>query len=285
MPDVPYPGRVRAAAVQLRATADRNANLDHAAELVGAAAADGADLVVLPEHVAVAGGPEVLAAAAEPLEGTFATWASGLARSHGIWLVAGTFPERIPGRARPANTCVVASPDGRLAAAYRKVHLFDAPVAGVRESDATEPGEEVTTVALGTVGGAQWHLGLAICFDLRFPELFLALALRGAGVVAVPSAFTAVTGPAHWETLVRARAIDAQCFVVAADQEGRLPPGMPACHGHSMIVDPWGRVLAEAGPGAGFIAADLDASVPAEARTSLPVLTARRPAVYRRSDE
>ena len=241
--------------------------------------------MVLPEHVAVAGDPDVLARAAEPVGGRFTSWASGVARGQGIWLVAGTFPEQVPGRSRPANTCIVVGPDGNVAGVYRKIHLFDAPVAGSRESDAADPGDEVVTVPLGPPGGAGWDLGLAICFDLRFPELFIALALSGAGIVAVPSAFTAATGPAHWETLVRARAIETQCFVVAADQHGEPPPGLPACHGHSMIVDPWGRVLAEAGPGDGCIVADLDPSAQSVARSALPVLTARRPGVYRRGDE
>jgi predicted amidohydrolase len=179
-----------------------------------------------------------------------------------------------------------------VAAVYRKIHLFDADVPGatVHESNGVAPGDSLSTVVLappGSAGGvATPVLGLSICYDLRFPELYRILTLRGATVVAVPAAFTAVTGPPHWEVLLRARAVENQVFVIAAGQVGRLPTGMPACHGHSMIVDPWGTVLAEmTDPVPGVIVADLDEGAQRRIRTELPVLANRRPRAYRWPDD
>lgn len=169
--------------------------------------------------------------------------------------------------------------------AYRKVHLFDVQLAEaeIRESVTFAAGDELCVSPLaGAAAAAAAVLGLSICYDLRFPELFRALTLRGATVVAVPSAFTAATGPAHWELLLRARATENQVYVIGAGQVGRLPPGMPVCHGHSMIVDPWGEVIAErteASPG--VVVVDLDFARLARIRAELPVLAHRRPDAYR----
>ena len=268
---------MRAAAIQMSSNADKQRNLDSAERLVRAAAADGATLVVLPEKFNVLGTRDDLLAGAEPLDGPTLAWARALARELAIDLVAGSIPERRDGRERLSNTSVHIGPDGRDRGVYRKIHMFDVVVGGreYRESETEEPGEEIVTSAAGGV-----ELGLTVCYDLRFPELFRILAVRGARVVALPAAFTTVTGAAHWDTLVRARAIENQSFVVAADQVGAHPGGMES-YGASQVVDPWGEVLARVEGGEGFAAADLDLTRQDEVRASLPSLANRVPAAYR----
>ena len=278
---------MRVAAIQTTAGDDRAANLAAAGVLVDEAAGDGARLVVLPEYFSVAGTPQLLTAAAESLDGPTVTWASQIAARHRIHLVAGSFPERPRlGDDRLSNTSCLVGPDGAVLAVYRKIHLFDVALRGVafRESDTIAPGGDVVVAPL--TGAAPGHdapvLGMSLCYDVRFPELYRMLALDGATVVVVPSAFTAATGPAHWELLLRARAVDDQVFVIGAGQVGELPAGMPRCHGHSMVVDPWGVVLAErAGPSPGCVVADLDLDGLTEVRERLPVLANRQPAAYR----
>lgn len=269
---------VRAAAIQLNSGGDPALNLAAADEHVRAAAADGAELVVLPERWPVLGTAEQMSAGVQPLDGPAVSWARDVARELGIDLVAGSVAERVDGRERGANTCVHVSPDGAIAAVYRKIHMFDAEVegAGYRESDAEEPGEEIVTSTLAS--GVP--LGLAVCYDLRFPELFRILAVRGALVVTLPSAFTLATTREHWETLLRARAIENQCFVVAANQVGADGAGRRS-GGRSAIVDPWGIVLATAPDAPGHVVADLDLERLAEVRSSLPSLANRRPSAYR----
>jgi predicted amidohydrolase len=268
-----------AAAVQLESTADREHNLESAERLVRTAAADGAELVVLPERLDIRGATSDYLAGAEPLEGRPVSWARGLARELGIDLVAGSIAERREGRERVANTSVHAGPDGELKAVYRKIHMFDVEVGGVeyRESEHSEPANEiVVSETAGAVG-----LGLTVCYDLRFPELYRILALRGARIVTVPANFTRVTGEAHWEILLRARAIENQVFVIAPGQ-GNLPGPEGDSYGNSMIVDPWGEVLARAPQeGASFIAADLDLTRQDEIREKLPSLANRAEAAYR----
>ena len=286
---------MRVAAVQTTAGEDRSTNLTVAAGLVEEAAGSGATLVVLPEYFSVAGTPEVLRAGAEPLDGPTMTWASELAARLRIHLVAGSFPE-VPrgGDHRLSNTSCLVGPDGTVRAVYRKIHLFDVALRGVefRESDTIAPGDQVVVVPLGNGppadpadpadGGPGVLLGMSLCYDIRFPELYRVLALEGATVVTVPAAFTQATGPAHWELLLRARAVEDQVFVIGAAQVGRLPPGMPRCHGHSMIVDPWGDVLAErTDPTPGTVVADLDLAMLSDVRSRLPVLANRRPGAYR----
>jgi deaminated glutathione amidase len=269
---------MRAAAVQLSSTPDRDRNLEAADRLTRAAAAAGAELVVLPEKWPVLGTPEQTAAGAEPLDGTALSWARGVARELGIDLVAGSIAERVEGAERGANTSVHIGPDGEDRATYRKIHMFDVEVGGraYRESEHEAPGDEPVTSELANGEG----LGLTICYDLRFPELFRILAIRGATVMTVPAAFTETTTRDHWEVLLRARAIEDQCFVVAANQVGEPAPGMRT-GGRSMIVNPWGIVLSQAPDFETFILADLDFERLRGIRTKLPSLANRQAGAYR----
>jgi len=268
--------RIRAAAVQLTATADKARNIATAARLVAEAAQAGAGLVVLPEKWNLIDVEARQVEGAEPLDGPSLTAARDWARAHRIALVAGSVSEAIPGADRAFNTSVVIQTDGSVSAVYRKLHLFDVAVGGhvYRESAGAEPGSEVV------VAEALAHrIGMSVCYDLRFPELYRALAMRGAEILAVPAAFTAITGAAHWEPLLRARAIENQAFVIAAAQVGAHATGTSS-HGHSMIVDPWGVILAEAPDGEGAVVADLDFGVLEDVRTRLPALRHRRADVY-----
>ena len=269
---------MRAAAVQLSSTPDRDRNLEAADRLTRAAAAQGAELVVLPEKWPVLGTPEQTAAGAEPLDGPALEWARGAARELGIDLVAGSIAERVEGAERGANTAVHIGPDGEDRAVYRKIHMFDVEVGGrtYRESEHEAPGDEV--VISHTAGGA--GLGLTICYDLRFPELYRILAVRGAQVLTVSAAFTETTTREHWEVLLRARAIEDQCFVVAANQIGEHAPGLRS-GGRSMIVDPWGVVLATAPDGESLAVAELDLGQLEAIRRKLPSLANRQAGAYR----
>ncbi len=283
---------MRAAAVQLNSTEDKDRNLATAERLTHAAAADGADLVVLPEKFNVLGTHEHYEAGAEALDGPTIGWARDLARELGIDLVAGSIVERREGRDRLGNTSVHVGPEGDLRGVYRKIHMFDVTVDGkeYRESTSQEAGGEVVT---SEAEGAR--LGLTVCYDLRFPELYRILAIRGARILIVPAAFTRHTGQAHWDTLLRARAIENQAFVIAADQVGVHPPGNES-FGGSQILDPWGDLLAHAPeyspaaipgdrgalrPGECFVAADLDLGRQDEVRESLPSLANRVPSAYK----
>lgn len=261
----------------MSAGSDTEANLVAAGELVSSAAAAGARLVALPEVFAWRGPQDREPEIAEPLSGRIGTFCSELARRHGIWLVAGSILETADTAAaqgRCYNTTALFSPDGTLAASYRKIHLFDVDVEGritVRESKTRLAGDAPCCVdtELG-------RIGLAICYDLRFPELFRGLAAAGAEIVVLPSAFTAPTGRAHWHTLIRARAIENQCYFIAPDQFGASAMGFEN-YGHSLIVDPWGEVMADAGPGGPcVISAELSAALLARVRSELPALDHRR---------
>ena len=267
---------MRAAAVQLNSTDEYDRNLEVAERLIRGAAAEGAELVVLPEKWTVLGSPEAIRSCAEPLDGPALTAAAGWARELGIYLVAGSVPEVVPNWEKLANTSVMFGPDGEQRAIYRKIHMFDVEVGDVayRESEVEQAGAEI---ALGEAGGAM--VGLTICYDLRFPELYRILALRGARVITVPSAFTERTGRDHWEVLIRARAIEDQVFMVAAGQIGFAPPHYRS-YGRSMIVDPWGVVLAQAADTECFVSANLDFAIQNEVRESLPSLRHRRPEAY-----
>jgi deaminated glutathione amidase len=273
---------LRVAAVQLNSTADPAANLAVADRLTRAAAADGASLIVLPEKWTAMGSDEQLRAAAQTLDGPAVEWARAIARKLAVELVAGSIVELLPGREKLANTCVHVGPDGELKAVYRKLHMFDVEVAGrsYRESDLEDPGEEI--VLSETSDGLQ--LGLSICYDVRFPELYRILAVRGARAFALPAAFTLATTRDHWETLIRARAIENQAFVIAANQIGAHPGGSRS-GGRSMIVDPWGIVLAQAPDAEGHIVAELDLQRLAEIRAQLPALANRRADAYRWPEE
>jgi len=266
---------LRAAAVQLNSNADKARNLTAAERLVRAAARDGAELVALPEKWNLLAGGEDLLAGAEPLDGHSLSAARGWAQELGIHLLAGSIAERGMGE-RAFNTSVLIGPDGGDLAVYRKIHMFDVDAGGVsyRESEHEQPGSEVVT---GPVG--ELCIGLTVCYDLRFPELFRILTLRGARLLAVPSAFTSATGRDHWEVLLRARAIESQAFVLAPNQVGEAPPHFDS-FGHSAIVDPWGTVLASAPTGECFVAADLDLGEQDRVRESLPSLANRQPQAY-----
>jgi predicted amidohydrolase len=268
---------VRAAAVQLNSTPDRDRNLEAADRLTRAAAAAGAELVVLPEKWPVLGTPEQVAASAEPLDGPTLAWARALAAELGIDLVAGSFAERVEGEERGRNTSIHVGPDGELHATYRKLHMFDVEVGGrsYRESEHEAPGDEIVLSA--TAGGVE--LGLTVCYDVRFPELYRILAVRGARIITVPAAFTLATTREHWEVLLRARAIEDQCFVIAPNQFGEHAPGLRS-GGRSMIVDPWGLVLAQAPDAETYVLAELDLEAQAGVRRRLPSLANRRPEAY-----
>ncbi|HEV2785581.1 MAG TPA: carbon-nitrogen hydrolase family protein [Solirubrobacteraceae bacterium] len=269
---------MRVAAVQLTSTADFDGNLERADRLTRAAAADGAQLVVLPEKWSALGRGEELVAGAQPIDGPAITWACDVARELGIEVVAGSISERIAGEPRLRNTSAHVGADGELRATYRKVHMFDVVVDGTvyHESEHEDPGEEL--VVSTTADGVE--LGLSICYDIRFPELYRILAIRGARVFTVPAAFTVPTTRDHWEVLLRARAIEDQAFVVAANQIGEHAPGLRS-GGRSMIVDPWGVVLASAADRECHIVADLDLEAQARIRRDLPALANRRPGAYR----
>jgi predicted amidohydrolase len=267
---------VRAAAVQLNSNGDKDRNLEAADRLVRAAATDGAEFVALPEKWNLLAGGEELAAGAEPLDGPSLTAARGWAGDLGIHLLAGSISERGEEGEKASNTSVLIGPGGENLAVYRKIHMFDVDAGGVsyRESEFERPGSEPVAAAVGDLTA-----GLTVCYDLRFPELFRILALRGARLIAVPSAFTLATGRDHWEVLLRARAIENQLFVIAPNQFGSAPPHYSS-FGRSMIVDPWGVVLATAPDEECFIGADLDLEAQDRVRESLPSLANRQPGAY-----
>jgi predicted amidohydrolase len=268
--------RLRAACVQFNASPSKAENLERMEPLVARAAATGADLVLLPEKWNGLGSHEILLDVAESLEGGETVEAmSGWARTHGITLVGGSIAERRDGREKLSNTSVVFDPEGEIAAVYRKIHMFDVEVGGVvyRESASEEPGEGPMSCEV-----EGWRLGLTVCYDLRFPELYRILAVEGAEAVTVPAAFTLFTGKDHWELLLRARAVENQCYVLAANQWGVVEG--KASYGRSSIVDPWGVVLAQAPDEDGVIAAELDRAHLERIRASLPSLANRQPAAY-----
>jgi predicted amidohydrolase len=268
----------RVACVQLTSRDDKAANIEKTERLVARAAATGADVVLLPEKWNAIGDAATLHANAEPLEGgesveAMASWA----RTHGITLVGGSITERREGREKLSNTSIVFDPDGEIVGLYRKIHMFDVEVGGLvyRESEAEEAGEEPVVVR-----GEGWPIGLSVCYDVRFPELYRILALEGAELVTVPAHFTLYTGKDHWHVLLRARAIENQCYVAAAAQIGETRPGRPS-YGRSLVVDPWGIVIAEAPDEETVISAELDRAHLREIRGKLPSLANRQPGAYR----
>jgi deaminated glutathione amidase len=262
-----------AAVVQLTSVADRAQNLERAAHWIACAARAGAKLCALPENFsymrAEAAAPHP---GAEPLEGPSSQFLREQAKRHGIVLCGGSFPEAVSGQERVHNTSLVVSEAGEVLAIYRKIHLFDIDLPGttLRESAAVAPGSEL--VVTETSAGC---LGLSICYDVRFPELYRELVTRGAQILLVPSAFTVPTGRDHWEVLLRARAIENQCFVLAPAQHGRHSPQRES-YGRSLIIDPWGTVLATAPDGEGIALAEIDLERMREIRRRLPALQHRR---------
>lgn len=268
---------MRVAAVQLNSTEDTERNLEKADLLTRDAISRGAELVVLPEKWTVLGSAEQLEAGAQPLDGPAISWAQSTARELGVEIVAGSIAERVPELEKNRNTSVHVGPDGQVRAVYHKLHMFDVEIDGVlyAESAQERAGEEVVVSPLTNGTG----LGMTICYDLRFPELYRMLAASGAEIISVPSAFTVPTTRDHWEILLRARAIENQCFMVAANQIGSHGGGYRS-GGRSMIVDPWGIVLASAPDAEGAVVAELDFEQLQAIRRRIPVLSHRREDVY-----
>ncbi|WP_348675992.1 carbon-nitrogen hydrolase family protein [uncultured Abyssibacter sp.] len=269
---------MRVAAIQMNSGPDVRANLRKLGELVTPAADAGARMIVLPENVALMPSTQesrVHAAEVEG-EGPIQTALADLARKNRIWLIGGTIPLKVPGESeRVAPALLVFNPDGKVVARYDKIHLFDVEVPGearrqYRESDDFVAGSEVRCVQVDDV-----CVGLSICYDLRFPELYRLLVDQGAQVLVAPSAFTAQTGRAHWDLLLRARAVENLAFIIGPNQTGVHPRGHQTW-GHSKIIDPWGRTLAAAETMPGFVLADLDLELQRQTRTRFPVLTHRR---------
>lgn len=267
-----------AAAVQLTSTSDEEANWESARSLIERAAGHGARFVATPENTNYLGPHEEKARRAEPLDGRTCSRFSKLARRLGIHLLLGSFNERSDEPGRCYNTSVFFSPDGEILGTYRKIHLFDVDVpGGVRfaESATCKPGEGTTVVETPLA-----RFGLTICYDLRFGELYRALVDQGAEVLMIPSAFTLATGKDHWEPLIRARAIETQCWVIAPAQHGRHDDGgLTHTWGHAMIVDPWGIPVAVAPDGPGLAMAEIDLERVARVRQAIPVARHRRAAL------
>jgi len=265
--------RFRAAVVQLCATTNKAANLAAAEQLVCQAAAGGAELIVLPELFNLYGDLQRAAAEAEPLDGHTAALLQRVARATNAWLVGGSFAEAGAG-SKAHNTSLIIDPAGVVRGVYRKMHLFDVDLGEalrVQESESLLPGNDI-----GYFETPLANLGVSICYDLRFPEVYREQSRRGAEMLCVPAAFTQRTGRDHWHLLVRARAVENQCYVIAANQVGEHAPGSSS-YGHSLIVDPWGKVLAEAsGSAAEVVDADMSGELLSDIRNRLPALQHRR---------
>jgi predicted amidohydrolase len=271
---------LRVACVQLASDEDVVANVERAERGVREAAARGARFIALPEKWNAIGEHDVLRAAAEPVDGPTMQRVCSWARELDAWILAGSIVVRDPGEERLRNLSMLVAPTGTVRAQYAKAHMFDVDVAGVsyRESDAERPGDELVVADVdGTL------VGMTVCYDLRFPELYRLLALRGARIMTVPAAFTLMTGRDHWEVLLRARAIENQCFVVAPDIIGDHGAGKVS-YGHSMIVDPWGTVLARASDAECVVVADLDLGAVDRVRAAIPSLASRRDDLYSLSE-
>jgi predicted amidohydrolase len=260
----------------MSSTLDLSRNLEAAGRLTREAAERGASLVVLPEVFNRRGESAQVRNHAETLEGPTLQWVAEQCRQHRVWMVAGSFAEANHGQ-RCWNCSTLYSPAGQRVAEYRKIHLFDIDVPGAqaRESDSVTPGEHFVTHDLAP----DLRLGMTVCYDLRFPELYRRLTLMGSRIITVPAAFTERTGRDHWEVLLRARAIENQVFILAPNQYGTTP-GTPTSYGRSMIIDPWGTVIAQAPDRECVIVAELDLEAQLDVRQKLPCLTHRRPDLY-----
>jgi predicted amidohydrolase len=269
--------RLSVALVQLDATGDVAGNIGRATALADEAAAGGARLVALPEYLQYCGNDDGFRASARPIPGPFTDAFAEVARRRDAWILAGSLAESGGDPDRPCNTSVLIAPDGTIAATYRKIHMFDVAVdAGPTDTESARvtPGD---TPVIADVDGVK--VGLTVCYDLRFPELYRTLALAGAEIITVPSNFTERTGRDHWEVLLRARAIENGTWILAPGQAGG-PPGQPA-YGRSMVVDPWGTVVAQASDGVGIVRADVETDRVAAVRRQIPSLANRRPEAYR----
>jgi predicted amidohydrolase len=264
-----------AAVVQLNCTSDEKANWESARGLIERAAGHGARFVATPENTNYLGPHAEKVRRAEPLDGPTCERFAGLARGLGIHLLLGSFNEKSDEASRCYNTSVLFSPEGAILAVYRKIHLYDVNVPGganFAESATCKPGGEVV-VAETPLG----PIGMTICYDLRFPELYRKLVDGGAEIITIPSAFTLATGKDHWEPLLRARAVETQCYVLAPAQHGdHDDAGLKASWGHAMIVDPWGLPVATASDGPGLAIAEIDLERVAKVRRAIPVGQHRR---------
>lgn len=265
-----------AAAIQMSSTPHKDENLETAERLIRAASSAGAELVALPELWSCHGLEKVYRENAEPIPGPTTDFLGGLARELGLYLLGGSILETDPHSTKLHNTSTFFGPDGEMSAVYRKIHLFDvkAPDREYLESETIAPGTEIVTAKAGAA-----KLGLSVCYDIRFPELYRLLALRGAEVFAVPAAFTLQTGKDHWEVLLRARAVENQAFVIAPAQWGQKADGRWT-YGRSMVVDPWGTVLATCPDCDGYALATLDLDYLDRFREEFPALKNRRPELY-----
>jgi predicted amidohydrolase len=266
---------MRVGVVQMTSVGDVARNLAAAAELLAEAADRGAQLVALPENFAYLRREGLPVPCAQGLDGQIAGFLCERARQHGVWLLGGTLPERISGDTHIHNTSVLVDPQGEISAVYRKIHLFDVDLRASGgdafvESSTVAPGKDVV-VAETPFGG----LGLSVCYDVRFPELYRAMAAQGARFLAVPAAFARETGKDHWEVLLRARAVENQAFVIAPAQCGRHNPER-ASYGRSLVADPWGLVIARAGDRPCVLVADCDLEEQDRIRRDLPALAHRR---------
>ena len=268
--------KIVAAAIQMSSTPEKAENLTTAEHLIREAASAGAELVALPELWSCHGFDEAYRENAEPVPGPTTDFLGELARELGIYLLGGSILEGDPGAQRLSNTSTFFDPSGEMTAVYRKIHLFDVKVSDREylESANIAPGSEIVTAKAGAA-----TLGLSVCYDVRFPELYRLLALRGAEILAVPAAFTLQTGKDHWELLLRARAVENQAFVVAPAQWGQKADGRWT-YGRSMIVDPWGTVLATCPDRDGHALATMDLDYLDRFRAEFPALTNRRPETY-----
>ncbi len=271
---------LRVGLVQMNSRSDKETNLATAERLIDEAAEKGARLIGLPEYVSYLGPKDLHEANAESIPGPTTDRFAAKARQHGIYLLGGSILERSNTPGSYYNTSTFFSPDGELRATYRKIHLFDIDITGnvsANESATILPGDQAVTVEM------DGHtLGLSICYDLRFPELYRMLALDGAEVLFVPAAFTLFTGKDHWHTLLRARAIENQCYVLAPAQIGPHDPNAQ-CYGHALVADPWGTVIADAPNHEGVVIADIDFDYLRQVRTQVPSLANRRPSAYERA--
>jgi deaminated glutathione amidase len=268
--------KMTVAAIQMSSTPDKEENRETAEALIRVAASAGAELVALPELWSCHGLDEVYRENAEPVPGPTTEFLGNLARELGVYLLGGSILEGEPGAERLSNTSTFFDPSGEMTAVYRKIHLFDVKVSDkdYLESANIAPGKEIVTAKAGAA-----TLGLSVCYDVRFPELYRLLALRGAEILSVPAAFTLQTGKDHWEILLRARAVENQAFVVAPAQWGRKADGRWT-YGRSMIVDPWGTVLATCSDRDGYALATLDLDYLDRFRAEFPALANRRPETY-----
>jgi len=271
---------MRVAVAQMNSQDDVRANLARATALVEEAARAGAEVVALPENFAYMGDEAGKRGIAESLaeRGEIVTALAEAAKRHGVYVVGGGMPEKSGDADRPYNTSVLVAPSGEVVAAYRKVHLFDVDLpdgTSLKESSATSPGSEACVASVAGADGRDVKLGRTVCYDVRFPEIYRAIGAKGARIVTVPAAFTLTTGKDHWHVLLRARAIENQVFVLAPAQGGKHPRGRTT-YGKSLIVDPWGDVLAQCGEGEGIAIARLDFAYQDKVRASLPCLAHRR---------